>query len=100
MIDPTKEELITPNEATRYYPRSARGKKVHISKVYRDMQVGHQGLKLESIRTPRLATSREAVSRFFHRLSGKPGKEASKTQKSNRYGEERQVEQELDRLGI
>ena len=71
MIDPLEEELITPADAARYYPRGPSGRRVHVSRVYRDMLHGHDGVVLESIRTPRLATSREAVGRFFTRLTEK-----------------------------
>ena len=40
MIDPMVEGLITPAEATSLYPRGPNGKKVHVSKVYRDMGRG------------------------------------------------------------
>jgi hypothetical protein len=101
VIDPLTEEVITPSEAAALYPRGPSGKKVHVCKVYRDMSRGCHGIVLESIRTPRLATSRQAVARFFRRLTDRrhqmtpPGHEASA-----RYRASREVEQELDRLGL
>jgi hypothetical protein len=100
LIDPLEEELITPSEATRYYPRSAKGKKVHVSKIYRDLQVGHRGVKLESIRTPRLATSKEAIARFFQRLSMVPGQDVNMISAKKRPTGDERIERELDRLGI
>ena len=55
-------------EAARLFPRGANGKYPHVSKLYRLARHGSFGVVLESIRTPRLATSREAVARFFCRL--------------------------------
>ena len=64
MIDPLTEELVSPREAAKLYPRGRGGKVVHVSRVYRDILHGHDGIRLESISTPRLATSRQAVARF------------------------------------
>jgi hypothetical protein len=100
LIDPLYEELITPREATRYYPRNSRGRKVHVAKVYRDMQVGKHGVKLECLRTPRLVTSKEAIARFFKRLSigAQPDLRVPTGLKRSRDGE--RIERELDRIGI
>jgi hypothetical protein len=68
VIDPLTEEIIWPRVAARMFPRGENGKYPHISKIYRLMKTGCRGVVLESIRTPRLATSREAVARFFCRL--------------------------------
>jgi hypothetical protein len=64
-IDILKEALITPPEAAELYP----GGPVDVSHVYRDIKVGHGGIRLEHLRTPRIATSREAVARFFAALT-------------------------------
>jgi hypothetical protein len=101
MIDPLLEELITPTEATALYPRGPSGRKVHVSRVYRDIECGFKGIKLESIRTPRLATSRQAVARYFRRLSEASNRAATQIHsdpKPERTNHE--VERELDRLGI
>ena len=95
MIDPLREDLITPNEATRYYPRSSKGKKVHVSKVYRDMQSG-----LEFVRTPRIATSKEAIARFFRQLSAMSEQDVSVIPIQIRSRNDERIERELDRLGI
>ena len=101
MIDPLIEELITPTEATAMYPRGPRGMKPHVSKVYRDMKVGCRGIVLESISTPRLATSRQAVARYFARLgeiTRPPAPSASAPARSGRLAGS--VDRELDRLGF
>lgn len=99
MIDPLHEELILPSEAVQHYPRTAKGKRVHVSRVYRDMLVGKRGVRLESLRTPRLVTSREAIARFFQRLSdGAAPSSLPITKKVSR--DSVRIERELDRLGI
>lgn len=69
MIDPLLEDLISPKEAARIFPRGPRGKHPHVSLVYRAMKSGCRNVVLESVRAPRLATSREAVARFIARLT-------------------------------
>jgi hypothetical protein len=69
VIDPLTEDLIIPAEATALYPRGPKRKKVHVSKVYRDMNRGVRGIVLESIKTRGLTMSQQAVARFFRRLS-------------------------------
>jgi hypothetical protein len=101
VIDPLLEDLITPSDATSLYPRGPTGKKVHVSKVYRDMNQGVRGVFLESIRTPRIATSRQAVARFFRlltELSRSPRQPTSTRESHQRAGD--RVDQELDRLGF
>src|SRR5690349_5080923 len=69
MIDPLSEDLIPPTEATSLFPRNRRGKRLHVTVIYRYMSKGCRGVVLESLRTPRLVTSRQAVARFIRRLS-------------------------------
>ena len=99
MIDPLAEELISPSAAAGLYPRGPEGKKVHVSKVYRDMKRGHRGISLESVRTPKLATSRQAVARYFRRLDDamRPTTPARPTSTGRAAGS---VDRELDRLGF
>ncbi len=100
-IDPESEDLLWPNEAPTLYPRGPGGRKVHISRVYRDMKTGRDGIVLESIRTPRLATSRQAVARYFRRLTEADrlhGRVTSNEPPKKRDDE--RVEHELDRLGF
>jgi hypothetical protein len=101
LIDPLTEDLIWPTAATNCYPRGEGGRKVHVSVVYRDMKRGRKGVLLESIRTPKLATSRQAVGRFFRALS-----ESARTAPASRLAAAIRrdnidaVEHELDRLGL
>ena len=100
MIDPLVEQLISPTVATGLYPRGPDGKKVHVSKVYRDMKRGHRGVFLESVHTPKLATSREAVARFFHRLGESYRSPSPVAAPASRGRKAEAVERELDSLGF
>ncbi len=101
MIDPLTEDLILPREATRLFPPSPKGKRLHVSAVYRYMSVGVRGIILESIGTPRKCTSRQAVARFLARLN--PLTRPTTSPVRDRFASERidrDVEPELDRLGF
>lgn len=65
MIDLQKEQLIAIREVPRLLPRQANGKRVHLSAVYRWMQRGRRGVRLEYLKIGgRRFTSLEAVQRF------------------------------------
>lgn len=101
MIDPLHEDLLSPREATRLYPSGPDGKAVHVSVVYRHLKQGVRGVRLESIRTPRLATSRQAVARFFSQLSNQDGpRQVQSIRNTQRERAQDSVEHELDRLGL
>jgi hypothetical protein len=64
------ETIIPPPEATKEVPRRRRGRKTHVSTIYRWMTSGCRGIVLESIQVGGTrCTSREALQRFFDRLS-------------------------------
>jgi hypothetical protein len=64
------ETILPPAEATKEVPRR-RGRKTHVSTLYRWMTSGCRGVVLESIQVGGTrCTSREALQRFFERLSG------------------------------
>jgi hypothetical protein len=103
MIDALMERLIRPSEAVTMYPVGPGDKFPHPSRVYRDMKYGRNGIVLESLRTPTLATSRQAVARFFVKLTEAraTSSEASGHRRPNARPRANQlVERELDRLGI
>ena len=97
MIDPMSEDLLTPKEATRYFPRGPSGRYPHVAKIYRLVKEG----KLEHILTPKLATSRQAIARMFTRFTegDRPAEPTIHTRAVQKQTS-REVEQELDRLGI
>ena len=101
MIDPLVEDIISPGEATRMFARSTCGKYPHVSFVYRAMKSGCRGVLLESIKTPKLATSRQAVARFFAQLSDAgPTPVDPVRRNADRERASRDVERELDHIGI
>lgn len=69
-IDWSKERVLTFKEAAASLPQ-LRGRKVHVGTVYRWSSRGLRGVRLETIRIGgTVCTSREALQRFFARLSG------------------------------
>jgi hypothetical protein len=74
LIDSTSESLLPLSQAADELPRRRRGKKTHISTLYRWATAGCRGVVLESLQFGATrCTSREALQRFFERLTG-PGK--------------------------
>jgi hypothetical protein len=73
MIDSTTETLISLTEAAKTVPRRRRGRKTHLSTLYRWATIGVRGIVLETLQCGgSRVTSREALQRFFETLSG-PG---------------------------
>jgi len=69
-IDPLQETLISLKDAAKLFPKNARGKHPHISCIYRYTTTGCRGVVLESVQAGSVrCTSREAVARFFKRLT-------------------------------
>jgi hypothetical protein len=70
VIDMTKEAVGPFPQAAGWVPRRRRGRKTHVSTLYRWTTSGCRGIVLESLQTPSgRVTSREAIQRFFERLS-------------------------------
>jgi hypothetical protein len=70
MIDSSTETLIPLTQAANELPRRRRGRKTHVSTLFRWTTVGCRGVVLESIQVGGTrCTSREALQRFFERLS-------------------------------
>ena len=66
MIDNANEEILTLAQAAAELPRRRRGRKTHVSTLYRWTVSGCRGVILESIQIGATrATSREALQRFF-----------------------------------
>ena len=71
MINSTTETLISLAEAAKAVPRRRRGRKTHLSTIYRWATIGVRGIVLETLQCGgSRVTSREAMQRFFERLSG------------------------------
>ena len=70
MIDFTSEAILTLTQAADDLPRRRRGRKTHVSTLYRWATAGCRGVRLETIQVGATrCTSREALQRFFERLS-------------------------------
>lgn len=70
MIDTTVENPIPLTQAAADLPRRRRGRKTHVSTLFRWTTAGCRGVVLESIQVGGTrCTSREALQRFFERLS-------------------------------
>src|SRR5689334_10653496 len=79
VIDSTQETVITFSQAADELPRRRRGRKCHVSTLYRWATIGCRGVRLESIQVGgTLCTSREALQRFFEALTAaRPEKAAA-----------------------
>ena len=98
MIDINHENLLLIREVPRRLPHRPTGRPVHISAVYRWMQPGIRGVRLEAIKIGGLTyTSIEALQRFFNRLSPAPGELPTPVQPSARPRQRRvgKVDQEV-----
>lgn len=70
MIDTTAETILPLTQAAGELPRRRRGRKTHVSTLYRWATVGCRGVTLETIQIGGTrCTSREALQRFFEALS-------------------------------
>ncbi len=68
-IDIENEQLLTLTEATKVLPR-LNGRQPAISTLWRWCRKGVRGVRLEYVRIGRnIATSREALGRFFNALA-------------------------------
>src|SRR5262245_55912039 len=69
-IDSTQETVIPFSQAADELPRLRRGRKINVSTLYRWSNEGCRGEVLETVQLGATrCTSREALQRFFQRLS-------------------------------
>ncbi len=103
MIDPMSEQVISLTEAARSQPARRAGKRPHVSCLYRWTQVGCKGIKLEAIQIGGTrCTSREALGRFYDRLSQAAGLDqtpANFRTPAQRARDNKQADHELDQAG-
>ena len=94
MIDIGNEQLVSLRDVPRLLPPRPNGKRVHISAVYRWVQRGIRGIRLEVVRiggTP--YTSREALQRFAF-PSASPRQETDCTSAAR----QRQIDQAVQKV--
>ncbi len=98
-IDTRLEELISLADAARLLPARRRGKRPHISCMYRWTTVGCRGVVLDSVMVGGTrCTSREAIARFIGRLSARDS--ARDRRPAPQAVTDQQLEQGLDDEGI
>ncbi|NQU25804.1 MAG: DUF1580 domain-containing protein [Candidatus Nealsonbacteria bacterium] len=98
------EHLLTLADASRLIP-GRNGRRVHKSALYRWTNTGCRGVILESTQCGGTrCTSREALDRFFSRLSAASLKIGTASSEASRdtgtQGHLAAVEDQLDQLGI
>ena len=102
MIDLERERPLTLAEAASYCPRRRRGRKPHLSTLYRWATRGCRGIVLETIETPSgRCTSLRGLQRFFDQLT--EARKPSPISHSASSGEHRQlvIDAELkNRFGV
>ena len=103
MIDTATEAVLTLAQAASELPRRRRGRKTHVSTLYRWTVSGCRGIILESIQIGATrATSREALQRFFERLSDpdRAGDSPSTRTAKQRQRQSEAAAKELEDLGV
>ncbi len=106
MIDPNTETLLSLTEAAKGLPRRRAGKRPHVSCCYRWSNTGCRGVVLETIQIGGTrCTSKEALARFFRRLTADRGVDAGRQETPLRHQRRRRREvaaavSELEREGL
>ena len=100
MIDPNQETLLSLTQTAKELPVRRGGKRAHVSCVYRWTKAGCKGVILESIQVGGTrCTSREALARFFDRLTDRQSVSVPTSSKAHNRPVET-AEQLLDDAGI
>jgi hypothetical protein len=102
-IDPTSESLLSLTDAARLLPARRKGKKPHVSCLYRWSVSGCRGAILESIQVGGTrCTSREALARFLEALTlaSPTGQHAALRSPAKRRRAAEKAIQELQRQGV
>ena len=101
MIDTATESLLSLAQAAHGLPRRRRGRKTHVSTLYRWTATGCRGVLLEYVQVGSTrCTSREALQRFFGRLTGTPLPPPSPRSTSASRRSAERADRELARLGL
>jgi len=101
-IDTLTEKPLPFSQAARLIPRRRAGRKCNLATVYRWSTVGCRGVRLESIQVGGTrCTSREALQRFFERLTAQStGEPIPEPLPRARTADIRRAEKTLARAGI
>ena len=99
VVDVLGEETLTLAEAAKALPRLRRGRKIHVSTLYRWISRGLRGVRLEAVKLGgTLVTSKEALQRFAERLSRAEGVPEAVPVRLSRRAE--RAEREAERRGF
>jgi hypothetical protein len=94
VIDLGSEQLVPLHDVPKLLPPRKNGKRVHISAVYRWVQRGVRGIRLEILRVGGTTyTSREALQRF-----ASPSTTPHEPAKHNSAARQRQIDSAVQRL--
>jgi hypothetical protein len=110
VIDTLTEAILPLAQAADELPRRRRGRKTNVSTLYRWSQAGCRGVRLETIQIGGTrCTSREALQRFFERLSqvqasghvgeGEPSPAPARRSSTHRQRDSEWAERQLKALG-
>lgn len=100
MINLTDENVLTLAEATTYLPRRRKGKKPHVSCLYRWATSGCNGIVLETLKVGcTTCTSEEALQRFCERLTTGDASPQSQPTKGRQRARDK-ADRELASAGI
>ena len=100
MIDIKNESVLSLTNAAKRLPKRRRGKRPHVSTLYRWAQRGIKGVKLETIRIGgTLCTSMEALQRFFERCTNPTQVPSTRTSRQ-RERDVKRAEKRLNAAGI
>jgi hypothetical protein len=110
MIDTTAETLLTLRQAADALPRCRKGRKVHVRTLHRWATSESRGVVLETIMIGRTrCTSREALQRYFERLTQAraagaggaiPPEPVGRRSPARRQRDSEKAAEELERLGL
>jgi Protein of unknown function (DUF1580) len=97
-IDLKTEEAVTLAEAAKHLPALRKGRRIHLSTLYRWTSRGVSGVRLESLKLGRtVVTSKEALQRFAEKLAQVS---SQTTGPARPVIAEPRIEQELERRGL
>ena len=100
-IDLLRETALSPVEASDFLPRRRNGKKPNVATIYRWMQLGVKGVRLEFVQVGGTrCTTREALQRFCEELTSRQNPAPSLGTRCRQRAAVKRAERVLDRAGI
>ena len=101
LIEIENEKLLSLREAAKRIPSTRSGRAIHVATVYRWINRGVDGVKLEAVRVGGgLFTSVESLQRFADRCSAETAAISPNKSTARRSHQLKKAEAELDQEGI